>query len=496
MSDRTSLTVASFFALALVGYAFALQFSTPHLGSIDGYFHIRYSAVLRESGWQGFPPAFPWLPLTILSADRYFDHHMLFHLWLAPFTTGDLIRGAKLAAALSAAAAFLALYLFLLRWRIARAEWWAVATLAVAPGFLYRMEMPRVQPWSLVFLLMALHLCLRRRAVWLLPLAWIYTWLYDAFPLLLAICGSAGLAQWLRQRSAPWRPALYACAGTAGGLLASPYFPNNLRFIGHHYGAKLLMHERVIAGSEWHPPALAEWLGWGGLVAILIALAIALYRHRADLDERQWTTIFVATLFFALWWRSSRFIEYFVPFAPLALAFTSHSRVHEFLRTRPHAGRRALMATLVVWLAITSALAVQQLRGRPPASRYAAAARWLATHSAPATLVFLADWDDFPLLFFHNTVNRYVIGLDPSYLAERDRDLYAAWERIVAGEDTQPGATIFTRFGAAVAFTDPLQTAFINAMDRDRQATRAYEDEECIVYRIRPPALTRRRSHS
>src|SRR5262249_33909818 len=42
--------------VGLIAYAFALQFATPHLGSIDGYFHIRYSALLRESGWRAFPP--------------------------------------------------------------------------------------------------------------------------------------------------------------------------------------------------------------------------------------------------------------------------------------------------------------------------------------------------------------------------------------------------------------------------------------------------------
>ena len=46
----------------------------------------------------GFPPAFPWLPLTILAPDRYADHHMLYHVLLAPFTVGDLRIGGKVAA--------------------------------------------------------------------------------------------------------------------------------------------------------------------------------------------------------------------------------------------------------------------------------------------------------------------------------------------------------------------------------------------------------------
>src|SRR6185369_4838226 len=95
----TSWTFRALFALGLVAYAFVLQFTTSHLASIDGYFHMRYSALLRDVGWRGFPPEFPWLPLTILSPERYFDHHFLFHWWLALFAGMDLVMGAKIAAA-------------------------------------------------------------------------------------------------------------------------------------------------------------------------------------------------------------------------------------------------------------------------------------------------------------------------------------------------------------------------------------------------------------
>src|SRR5262245_50124453 len=67
-----------------------VQFATPTLVGIDGYFHVRYAQVIREAGLRGFPPRFPWLPLTILAPDRYADHHMLYHLLLVPFTFGDL----------------------------------------------------------------------------------------------------------------------------------------------------------------------------------------------------------------------------------------------------------------------------------------------------------------------------------------------------------------------------------------------------------------------
>ena len=472
------------FGAVLIGFAFALQFSTANLGSVDGYFHIRYSALLRAAGWRGFPPEFPWLPLTILAPDRYYDHHLLFHVWLSLFAGRDLILGAKLASACGAAAAFLAAYGFLLLWRIRRAEWWMIALLAGAAGFPYRMEMPRVQAWSLVFLIAALHLLLRRRDPWLFPLAWLYTWTYDAFPLLLALCACSVVARALLERTIAWRPVAWAVAGIVGGLVVNPYFPADLRYIAHHYLAKIQMSEAVRVGSEWYPLPVAEWLGWSGLLALLAAVGVAAYRYRAGLTTERLTTLLAAAFFFCLLWRAVRFVEYFVPFAAFALAFTLHERIDALVARLSERGRRVLAGLLLAWLAGTTVVAIVQLRGRPPASRYGAAARWIDQHVEPGSMVFLTDWSDFPLLFFHAPNYRYVIGLDPTYLAERDPALYEQWRRIVEGREPNSAALIDTAFGARIALTNTASGEFLAAMDREGRAQRVYEDADCILYRI------------
>lgn len=484
VGERPPLAARLIFTAALVAYAFALQFSTAGLGSIDGYFHIRYTALLRQAGWAAFPPDFPWLPLTVLSPDRYFDHHMLFHVLLLPFTTVDLILGAKIAAAIGASAAFLGAYFFLCWQRVRRAEWWMVALLAGAPGFLYRIEMPRVQAWSLVCLLIALALLLRRRDGWLFVLAWIYAWLYNAFPLLLAMCACAVFSGWLLDRVLRLQPILYATGGTVAGLVINPYVPHNLRFIAHHYGAKLNMTEAIPVGAEWYPLPIAEWFGWGGLLALLTGLAALLYQTRQRLDHARLTAILVAVLFLCLLWRASRFVEYFVPFAALALALSLHERVDDWLRRIQRRRRRAVALLLLGWLAVSTGLATSQLRGRPPATRHAQCARWIASHTEPGAMVFLSDWDDFPLLYFHDPGRRYVIGLDPSYLSERDPELYASWRRISAGEHERPAQSMRDDFGASVALSDRQHEAFLKAMDADPLARRSYEDGDCVVYAV------------
>src|SRR5687768_15304696 len=55
-------------------------------GDWDGYYHIRWSALLWESFKSGnWLPEFTWLPLTVLNPQDYADHHFLFHLLQIPF---------------------------------------------------------------------------------------------------------------------------------------------------------------------------------------------------------------------------------------------------------------------------------------------------------------------------------------------------------------------------------------------------------------------------
>ncbi|MGF2075853.1 hypothetical protein, partial [Enterococcus casseliflavus] len=80
-----------------------------------GFYHIKLAELMRQ---EGLTPTFKWLPLTILNAREYYDHHFLFHVLLTPFTFGDLRLGAKWAAVGFASLAFLAVWWLLYRQRV------------------------------------------------------------------------------------------------------------------------------------------------------------------------------------------------------------------------------------------------------------------------------------------------------------------------------------------------------------------------------------------
>ncbi len=194
---RTVLICLGVFLTFFAGLAL-IQFSTPDLPDNDGFYHIKLAEIMRT---EGLRPAFPWLPLTILNAREYYDHHFLFHVALIPFTFGDLRLGAKWAAVTFASLAFFTIWWLLRGQRVPFAFLWSLGLLAVSEAFLYRMSIPRAQSLSLAFLVLGLHWCLTRKYQRLAPLAFLYVWMYDAFPLIIAMAALYALAVGLLEQA-------------------------------------------------------------------------------------------------------------------------------------------------------------------------------------------------------------------------------------------------------------------------------------------------------
>ena len=96
-----------------------IQFQFPDLAGNDGFYHVK----LAEELWaQKLGFSFDWLPFTILNADAFVDHHLLYHLLLIPFLPLGLLPAAKMATVVFAAGAFTAI-------------WWLMRTQAVSVAF-------------------------------------------------------------------------------------------------------------------------------------------------------------------------------------------------------------------------------------------------------------------------------------------------------------------------------------------------------------------------
>jgi len=480
------------FVLSAAGLAY-VQFASPHLVDPDGYYHLRMAALVRE---HGVPVAFPWLPLTILDPAHFTDHHLLLHVFQAPFTLlGDQALAGKLAAVTFAALAFTT-FVLVLTWHGVRYPFlWLALLFASASPFLFRMSMARGQSLSVALQLLTFHVLMRRSAVGVAIVSAVFVWTYNAFPILLPLVAIGIVSHAVTRGRVEYSLALGAAAGVAFALVVNPYFPNDVRFLWNHIAPKIFVADYATSvGTEWLP--YSSWalvtLLPGALAAYLLALALSdRAEWRRDTDRLFWAL--TATLFFVLLLKSRRFVEYFPPAAVLALAFTLKEPLArlDLRRLTRSEGRLALAVfaglAFATLLLVTVTAAREEVRGQPSTARYQRGARWLAAHTPAGSLVFHTDWDDFPPLFFHNVHNTYVAGLDPDFLRLRDPRRYDRWVAVTRGQVADPGPVIAEEFGAAYAFTDDEHTEFIANADRSPRMERAYVDDDVVIYRIRTP---------
>src|SRR3954454_8423914 len=251
---RTQILVEALVVVAVCASLFAfVQFGTHALADNDAYYHVKMGRLIRE---QGLTPQFIWLPYSILSPEAFYDHHMLYHVYLSLFT-GDgqeqtMIAGAKIASVLMPTLACIAIWWLLRSQGVSWAAIWVVGLFGLSEAFLYRMSMTRAQAASLLVLILGLHWLLQRRHALLLPLGFIYVWLYNAFPLLLVVVGTYVIAALLVERRFEWRALAYPALGVVLGLVINPYFPGNLHFIVEHLAPKIGSTTTSV-GNEWYP---------------------------------------------------------------------------------------------------------------------------------------------------------------------------------------------------------------------------------------------------
>ena len=464
-----------------------IQFATPNMVDNDGYYHIKLAHLMRE---EGLRPAFPWLPLTVLNAYDFVDHHFLYHVLLIPFTFGDLRQGAKWASVIFPAFTFTAGWLLLRGQRIPYAALWSLGFLAVSEAFVYRMSMPRAQAVSLLVLILALHVALTQRYRWLLPLAFLYVWFYNAFPLILLVVGVYVGARWLLDRQLHLAPLGYTALGLGLGLVVNPYFPHNLVFISHHLLPKLTSTTAISVGNEWYPYqtwTLVENSGPALLLFIAGVLALGLREQRMDTRT---ATLFSLTVVFGLMlFKSRRFVEYFPAFALLFSAAAWAPFLVEQWPQRQGWLRMGLPAALSLMLGLATwhnvQAAQESLRdSTKPYQRYAAASDWLKANTPPGSRVFQTDWDDFPRLFFYNTHNTYTVGLDPTYLQLYDPDLYEVWVDITRGRLEYPARTIADTFGSRYVVTDLDHTGFLRQAQADPNLVEVFRDEYSAIFQV------------
>jgi hypothetical protein len=77
------------------------------------------------------------------------------------------------------------------------------------------------------------------------------------------------------------------------------------------------------------------------------------------------------------------------------------------------------------------------------------------------------------------------VGLDPTYLYNRDQQLWKLYADITLGNESDPAPLIRDRFGAEYVFTDNQHSDFMQVVEDSGDFERVYEDKFTTVLRVR-----------
>ena len=528
-SERAVRALYLVVGAATIGLIFwKLQFSNRSIccGDFDGYYHIRWSRLLWENWRAGhiFPPVFKWLPLTTLNPKDYVDHHLLFHILQIPFTWfGDLRLGAKVAATLFASLAVFSCYWLVVRYRISYTLVWLVALLACSAPFLYRLNMAKAPPVSIIFMVAGIYLLFEGRYGWLAPLAFLYVWTYSLFVTLLGAAAVWTLVIAWSERRFEWRPLAWSVAGATAGFILNPYFPKNIALFLEHLWIKVRVWDDfpTSVGQEWYP-----YESWYFLGSCLVAFAAMVVGYIAfdwsdrKRSERPLFFLIFSTALMIMSFRSRRFVEYWPPFAVLFAAFTlqlifdgvrrgaarlpehvldelqpfldRHERAETARARRSRETVHTIVAAFIalllgVVLVINVRETAKSIADEAPPSRYLAGMEWIRANVPEGEMVFNTDWDDFPKMFYYDTAHAYVSGLDPNYLLDKNPELSKLYEDITLGRTKDAAPLIRDRFGARYVFSDneEIHNDFYFNAKESGWFDIVYEDDECTVLRIR-----------
>ena len=532
---RVIYLIFGFIAIAMVMAFLQFRIDAICCGDWDGYYHIKWSALLWENFKQGkWLPSFEWLPLTVLNPRDYADHHFLFHLLQIPFLWFfEPETAAKVSAIVYSTLAVCSLYWLLFRYGVKHQLLWLGGLLTCSTAFYYRMNMAKAPPLTIIITVLGIHLLFQRKYVWLLPLMFAFVWTYSLFPLLWfgAIIWTLIIA-WNEQRF-EWRPFVYTTSGMILGNVINPYFPQNLGLFFEHFWTKFKVGSdfAVAVGGEWYPYSGMELLTDFPIAMLAMLIGYILFVPRgAKLPERAAFFLAFVSILLAAQFRSKRFAEYFPPFAVLFAAFSWQAFTapkaaelpDEFQRdidpyldkgeavgidARWNVVKQACVWTLgivlTVWFLVTLVgfhkLGLEingvadSITSNEPADKYKRAMEWAtaldpsgADNIPKGEIIFNCTWDDFPKLFFYNTKHRYVYGLDPNYLYSEDPELYKLLKDLTEGKVEDPAPMIRNKFGANYIFADAKENTDMIAKALDSGwAEMIYEDQDARILKIR-----------
>lgn len=433
----------------------------------DGFYHAKASQLLAQGK---LTDTFPWLYYTTWNQE-YADQHFLYHWFLTPFNTIGKLPWSVVVFGLT----FVILFLLILRkQKIGMEVLWTILLLGSSIDFLFRISLIKANTISLallciiVLLMQSYHIAesLKTRLLSLggiLFVSGLFVWTYGGFvcvPFLLAAYGAAYFVSEIilkKKRKVSnfmlaGAPFLVSIVGIIIGMFAHPDSGHLATLIYDQlFRTGLGAGLNVPVGNEWQSFDLVWFVQSNILLLVIWLMSVVIVFYRLVKERSNDSTISLWLQFTAiglmaltLWHR--RFVEYWVPFAVLATAFTLWPHIakvtwEDFKESMRYWQMKFVVLLLFAAVSFTVfynvSHTVDSLKGGSSPTDLKAASFWLKDNSQAGDIVFDSQWDQFPQMFYWNDKNYYIVGLDPTFMYIHNPDLYWQWRKVADDEEDQ-----------------------------------------------------------
>lgn len=516
---NTILTLVIFVFIAIL---LIIIEARPNFPDPDSFYHAKMALIIRD---QGFIQTFPWLQWTSLK-DVYVNPHLLYHVVLIPFVTWfDPLVGMKISAVVFGLLAFLSLFLTLRAFKIPWAAWLTLAA-ALSSGFMHRMSLPRAPALAVALLLPATWAMLSGRPRLLFVFSALMVWLYHGWPVLFLSLGAVMATDlvfnmalkeqklWLSLKnvlSGHWKNVLAVISGALTAMVLNPYFPQNIKFVLLDiFKIGVVNYQSIIrVGNEWYPLEDGGALGPTILIVVLflavLVVSLALFRPSAldpkkIPDKRQMLAVlsfvFLAGGYTLLTFKSSRFMEYAVPFLVLAagaigqfaaLFWSRHPLQSIKARIKNNFGLK--VATTALCLAAIGGLSIKEIneiterKDYFQESQYEGAVSWIKEKMPAEEIIFHNGWDFSLILFYLDDKRYYLVGLDPTFMYDYNSGAYNLWWDLVTGERSEVSEIEKTFHSRVVIIDKRIQyDKFAENLEASGKFQKVREDDWTIIY--------------
>lgn len=506
--------------LILATYYSFIQWN-HYLGDPDGFYHAKMAMFLREGT---LLKELPWMQYSSIS-QRFTDHQLLYHLFLVPFTfIGNPLIGVKVSAVVFSALMGSSFYWLFKKLQIIWPWLWVFLIISLA-DLNFRVSLIKVNSWSLIFICLLIYGLYHKKAWLTFVLSFFFVWLYGGWPIALLI----GLMFWLATKAydhahhkkiklfhrklvitweerhkfiANQKILLFLAGGLLAGVIINPYFPYNLKFYYEQFFLIGVVNYGYLfpVGAEWYSSSPMQVMSSGShfFALAIIAFVILFFNHK-KISHFTWLSLGLSILFFFLTIKSRRFVEYYLPF----LLFFNASAWTDIIKKIGFKTITKYLVSLSYWqkiyLSLCSTVFViilmpsvyqkileTKIPSRSPMNQYQPVSSWLKNNAKPQSVVLNTNWSEWPMLFYHNDQNYYIIGLDFSFMYFYDPILQKKYLDITRGDLKDNLAQEITEnFGAQYILLEKTRHAKLNEnLKKDQNILLVYEDKEFIVYQI------------